>query len=210
MAVALARAGFGTKLVTGLEHCSTICDANMFIVQWCHSLAEELITNTSGFLAQHQPTLAKSIPLTFPDLNIINLYLHPVTLQSQGGTTSSVGSTGREASLQGLAVFAEKHFLWGHTAGILHHFSTTIFPGLAIQQLMKATLARHLGLRNPGYSMLGPILSKTRADSRLSEGHHPEAHVSLVVGADIIDTVWKAIKGARATLMPLAMRLKNG
>lgn len=198
-AVALAHAGFGTKLFAGLEQCHTPGAAAAFLAEWRLSLADELNTNRLGLLVKRQPTLAKSIPPSFPSLKIINFYLHPVTSQSQGGSSKVLTITRAGPNLPRLALFAEKYFQWGTVAGILRQFSSTIFPGLAIRQLVRAACARDRGLHNPGYSMLGALISNTRRESRTSEGHHPEARAHLVVDGYIIDSVRKGIKGANDT-----------
>lgn len=197
-AIALAHAGLGAKLFDGLEQCGTPGKAAAFLAEWRLGLADELITNRSGLLAKRQPTLAESIPPTFPSLEIINLYLHPVTSQSQG-SSQVLNITRAGPNLPRLALFAEKYFQWGTVVGILRQFSSTIFPGLAIRQLMRAMCARDLGLHNPGYSMLGALISDTRRESRTSEGHHPEARAHLVVDGYILDSVRKGIKGTNDT-----------
>ena len=81
-AISLAHAGFGQRLVHGI--CGTPPgEVPAFLAAWRRGVASELRTNCSGMLDKCRPRLAQSIPSDFPDINVINLYLTPITSHLQ-------------------------------------------------------------------------------------------------------------------------------
>ena len=72
------------------------------------------------------------MPLDFPDIDLINLYLNPVTSRHERCNDTVTYIAGQGPDLVRLAQFAEEHFVWGDLAGILKRFSTCVFPGLAL------------------------------------------------------------------------------
>ena len=80
---ALARCGFGDTLLTAAR---TLHGSNLekFLNTWCDSLRLELSTNSQGFLCRCERTLASSLPDSFPDVDILSLYVTPATSWSRG------------------------------------------------------------------------------------------------------------------------------
>ncbi|KAJ7906134.1 XPG I-region-domain-containing protein [Mycena leptocephala] len=74
VAHALAAEGFGKDLVTILKSFQG-AELGRRLTVWRNSLRQELRTNSSGHLAKRQPKLANSIPDTFPDIQVAELYL---------------------------------------------------------------------------------------------------------------------------------------
>ena len=132
MAIRLAREGHGTMLLDGISHSQSTTDVSVFLAAWCQTLIHELRTNQSGSLHTCLPVLAASVPLDFPDLISINLYLNPVTSEHKQYKGAVAIFTEQGPDLVRLAQFAEEHFVWGDLAGILKRFSTCVFPGLAL------------------------------------------------------------------------------
>jgi holliday junction resolvase YEN1 len=156
-AISLARGGYGTTLVDGIRRHSSSTAIAAFLATWRATLVEELRTNRSGFLHKCLPVIAKAVPLDFPDLHIINLYLSPLTSQSRlhQGAVAIIAQQGPD--LVRLARFVEDHFTWGDLAGILKRFSTCVFPGLALQELLAAAHDMDLGLQPKLITMVGKI-----------------------------------------------------
>ncbi|KAJ7469079.1 PIN domain-like protein [Mycena latifolia] len=193
IAMGLARAGLGRQLISGLSGQSR--DASMvFLETWRDSLRAELQTNTSGYLPHKCKQLAVSIPTDFPDLDVINLYRHPI-VSHQAATRSLVFHPPR---LDILARFAEDHFGWGDHVGILSHFADQLFAGLVIRELTERALALD-ALLPPQHS---PSIIKCIVGNRhhKSTGHLAELRLVLNVDPTILTSALQAITGRRNPL----------
>ncbi|KAJ7887588.1 PIN domain-like protein [Mycena olivaceomarginata] len=129
-------AGGDYSLISGLEGQSH-AGSMVFLAAWRESLRSELQTNASGCLPHRCKRLAASIPADFPDLEVINLYLHPIVVEH----TSTRPLILRPPRLDVLARFAEDHFGWGDSVGILAHFADHLFAGLVVRDLVQRALA---------------------------------------------------------------------
>lgn len=156
---------------------------------WRDDMRDEL--HKSSF--KRQRDLANSIPADFPDINIVNLYLKPAVNQHD---IHRPPVSGNGASISLLAVFAEEHFVWGDTAGILEHFTNDILPGLAMRQLLHAGAAADLGLS--GSEKNCPLIEPPIHLRRVRTEHAPELRLSLKVDL-ALSVVCGAIKGTRNT-----------
>ncbi|KAJ7835255.1 PIN domain-like protein [Mycena olivaceomarginata] len=77
----LARLGFGRDLVNIMtSHAGQELDHKL--AAWRNALREELHTNSRGGLGKRCPKLAESIADTFPRLEVVHLYMNPLTSTS--------------------------------------------------------------------------------------------------------------------------------
>jgi len=187
-AVALAHAGLGRQLVAGIKEAERAATAP-FLAGWRLAVIDELHTNASGHLKQRLPHVADAIPLNFPDITIINLYLHPRTSEHADLTELPSLVQGQGLDLARLTRFAETHFLWGDPAGIYHTFTTKIFPGLAMCQLIGAAISADLGLQPKACPMIDTVVS-LRRESQSSEPHVPQVRVNLSISDQIVNTIF--------------------
>ena len=134
------------------------------------------------------------MPLDFPDLISINLYLNPVTSEHKQYKGAVAIFTERGPDLVRLAQFAEEHFVWGDLAGILKRFSTCVFPGLALRELLGAARDIDRGLQLKPLSMIGKIHGQ-RQPSKTSTHRALEVHASLVVSHSTIDAIRDGLMG---------------
>ncbi|KAF8889753.1 hypothetical protein CPB84DRAFT_1683821, partial [Gymnopilus junonius] len=139
-AFGLACAGFGHGLSKAIATCLAE-DLQTDLNDWCMALCHEAVTNSSKKLPRHCPALAKNMPEHFPSNNILFAYFQPLVSNEEAPCLSN-----QLPSPPALAQFAEEHFAWGDAIGILKHFSTTIYPGLALYILMQIVCAHDLGL----------------------------------------------------------------
>ncbi|GLB44091.1 putative 5'-3' exodeoxyribonuclease activity [Lyophyllum shimeji] len=195
-AVALAHAGLGRQLVAGIQEAEHAATAP-FLAGWRLAVVDELRTNASGHLKHRLPHVAEAVPLDFPNIAIINLYLHPRT--SEHADLTELPSLVREQGpdLVRLTRFAETHFLWGDPEGIYRAFATKIFPGLAMRQLISAALCADLGLAPRACPMIGTMVS-LRRESQSSEPHVPEVRVNLSISNQIINTIFDVRRAGAA------------
>ncbi|KAF8055904.1 PIN domain-like protein [Lyophyllum atratum] len=187
-AVALAHAGLGRRLIAGIQEAERAATAP-FLAGWRLAIVEELRTNASGHLKQRLPHVADAVPLDFPDIAIVNLYLHPTTSEYADPSELPSLVQGHGLDLARLVRFAETHFLWGDPARIYRTLATKIFPGLAMRQLIGAALSTDLGLQPKACPMIGTVVS-IRRESESSEPHVPEVRMNLHISDQIINTIF--------------------
>ncbi|KAJ6533266.1 hypothetical protein B0H10DRAFT_2204768 [Mycena sp. CBHHK59/15] len=190
IAIGLAHAGLGRKLISGLSGQSG-GDAILFLRTWCGLLRSELSTNTSGHLPHQYPQLAAEIPSEFPDLDIINLYLHPLVSEQMPAANSLHLCS---PWLDVLACFAEDHFTWGSSIGILAHFADQLFAGLVIRELVQQALVAdgHQGVLADGPSIIKKIVG-TR--NHKSTGYLAELRLLLSIDTTLLTRALGAIVG---------------
>ncbi|KAF8173372.1 hypothetical protein K438DRAFT_1980920 [Mycena galopus ATCC 62051] len=190
IAMGLARTGLGRQLVSGLEGQSH-AGSMVFLAAWRELLRSELQTNASGCLPHRCKHLAASIPANFPDLEVINLYLHPVVVEH----TSTRPLILRPPRLDVLARFAEDHFGWGDSVGILAHFADHLFAGLVVRDLVQRALAMD--------DLLSPLAVPSIINSIVRERHHKStgflAELRLMLDLDptILISALQSIVGRR-------------
>jgi hypothetical protein len=163
----------------------------VFLETWREALRSELRTNASGHLPHRYNQLATNIPADFPDLGVVNLYLHPIVVE--GPTTKTL--TYRTPQLDVLARFAEDHFSWGHGVGILTHFAEHLFAGLVIRELAHRALAIDEGALPPQSASL--IKSIVGNRSHKSTGYLSELRLTLSLDRNILTSALQAITGKR-------------
>ncbi|KAJ7935691.1 PIN domain-like protein [Mycena leptocephala] len=170
LAIGLARAGLGRQLIAGLSTIQSQEDSILFLRNWREALRLELQTNTSGHLLHRYKQLAANIPPTFP--------------------TSSLPSP----RLGVLARFAEDHFGWGDSIGILTHFSDQLFAGLVIRELTCRALAA---------DNLATLLDSSIIKGIVGERHHKstgylaELRLMLDLDPSLLTSALQAINGTR-------------
>jgi hypothetical protein len=191
MAITIARGGYGATLVDGIRGTTTE-EASVFLAGWRKMLVDEIQTNRSGLLHMHCPQIADVVPPNFPELKYINLYLNPLTSTHKQGGEAVAAITVQDPSLALLARFVEDHFLYKDIVSILTRFSTGIFPGLALQELLSMRCEMDLGLQAGTLVMVGKVHGM-RKPSGASAGHAQEVHTSLVVPHGVIEAIDNAM-----------------
>lgn len=184
----MARAGLGRQLISGLTGNSQA--DSLFLKTWRELLCAELSTNSSGFLTHRHQQLAARVPYNFPDLDIINLYRHP--LINPAPATRSLDF--HSPKLDVLARFAEVHFRWGDSVGILTHFANQLFAGYVIRELVQQALASDQQLLVNSPSIIKQIVGHRRHQST---GYLYELRLVLSVNTALLAHALQAIDGKR-------------
>ncbi|KAJ7272665.1 PIN domain-like protein, partial [Mycena haematopus] len=158
-AYALARCGLGDSL---LEAAQTLVGNNLeyFLVGWRAQLRAELATNSRGHLKSKQATLSNKVPDTFPSLQVLNLYVHPVMSWSESFFPPDFDSwIVKLPALPALALYCNRKFGWTplDMVGRLKKF---VFPGMCVRRL-NLQLHDHvvLGRVKDGHPALSSFLS---------------------------------------------------
>jgi hypothetical protein len=140
------------------------------------------------------------MPLDFPDLNLINLYLNPVTSRHERCKENVTIIAEQSPDMVRLAQFVEEHFVWGDLAGILKRFSTCVFPGLALRELLNAAHDLDRGQQPKPLAMIGKTHGQ-RQPSKASAHRAQEVRASLVVSRSTIDAIRDGLVGKWETPM---------
>ncbi|KAK0498223.1 hypothetical protein EDD18DRAFT_1156822 [Armillaria luteobubalina] len=140
-AYALARAGLATSLY---EAATTLprSELSNFLVTWRMELKEELRTDSHRCIGRKMLALAKSVPESFPNIDVLLAYTHPVTSRSEGKPDyyADISWTSKEPQIPGLAGLCEFYFEWGFKELIIKRFRTLIWPGIALRALRRYIL----------------------------------------------------------------------
>ncbi|KXN86679.1 hypothetical protein AN958_09763 [Leucoagaricus sp. SymC.cos] len=137
---ALARCGFGDTLFDAARNL-TREDLVAFLDNWRQELRHELKTNSRGLMARKALSLAKSLPDTFPNIDVLLSYVTPVTSESLGHEGSNPKITwSKEPNVAALASACELFFEWGYKEAIIKRFRTVIWPGTVLRILRRSVL----------------------------------------------------------------------
>jgi holliday junction resolvase YEN1 len=166
-------------------------DVTVFLTTWRSTLATELEMNQSGLLGKWRPHMAQAIPSDFPDIDIIRLYVDPLSSLHSG---VNVAVPACAPDVVHLARFVEDNFVWGNLLRILKSFSTSVFPGLALCELVDAAKEMDLGLQPHSITMTGKVFG-LRQSSGASSGHALEIHALLLMDCVMIKEIEAGLVG---------------
>ncbi|KAJ7799726.1 hypothetical protein B0H13DRAFT_1673314 [Mycena leptocephala] len=122
---------------------STGAQRDKLLVRWRHAVCEELRTDSQGRLGQRHPVLAAKIPRAFPILEIVNMYMNPLTSASPQsiGLKPSVNSwTPREPNNGHLSSLCSSLFGW-NGEHLLKKFNSKLWPGVVFKLFSSACIA---------------------------------------------------------------------
>lgn len=136
----LAKCGFGDTLLTAV-HTLSPDRLQGFLTVWRQELREELRTNSRGHLGRKNPTLARSLPESFPDMDVLLSYTNPLTSESKGkGSRAFDIDWEKEPDLGKVAGLCEMYFEWGVREIIIKRFRTVLWPSAVLRILRRAVL----------------------------------------------------------------------
>ena len=162
---ALARCGFGDTLhdaATTLPR-DALPD---FLTSWRQGLREELRTNSQGIIGRKLGKLAKEVPDSFPDIDILLSYTSPITSESLGrAVEKNLKLTwGKEPDVGKLAALCEFYFEWGYKESIIKRFRTLLWHSIVLRILRRAVI-------NAEASIPGPSSTVVPSTPRKRENH---------------------------------------
>jgi holliday junction resolvase YEN1 len=119
-----------------------------FLVRWRLDVREQLRSDSSGYLGKKYAGLLTRVSSTFPDVDILNAYVFPLTSWSDGGKGPDLTPmTYRLPDVSQIAAFCER-FAWGGVSGTLEKLHNTLWEGMCIKMLCKVrqSLFHNFGL----------------------------------------------------------------
>ncbi|KAJ7802203.1 PIN domain-like protein, partial [Mycena olivaceomarginata] len=135
IAHALARCGFGRDLRQILTSSDGARQKDR-LDAWRTALKAELSNNSSGLLDRRHRKLADNIPGDFPKLNIVRLYMDPLTSWSPryDGTSPDTSLwVPREPTIHRVYTCCGTHFQWQEV--ILDRLKSNFWPGVALRMI---------------------------------------------------------------------------
>lgn len=137
----LAKSGLGDELLEAAQSL-TRTELSEFLATWREALRNELRTNSRRHLGSKKPSLAKTIPDSFPDIDVLLSYTNPITSATDAGArrTHTPPEWKREPDLAKLAHVCELHFEWGLKDIIIKRFRTVLWPSIVLRALRRLAL----------------------------------------------------------------------
>ena len=137
----LAKSGLGDELFEAAQSL-TRTELSEFLITWRETLRNELRTNSRRHLGSKKPSLAKTIPDSFPDVDVLLSYTNPITSATDVGArrTHTPPEWKREPDLAKLAHVCELHFEWGLKDIIIKRFRTVLWPSIVLRALRRSAL----------------------------------------------------------------------
>ncbi|KAK7007235.1 hypothetical protein R3P38DRAFT_2554066, partial [Favolaschia claudopus] len=132
----LARQGFGQELVRIMT--SYVGDERLQkLAIWRTTLRSELRTNSSGQLAKRLPGAADNVSDNFPNLKVVNLYLHPficTSLEFSGPMPDCSSWRPRDPAIPLIADCCMSAFGWEGDL-LLKKLNSNVFPGVTFRMI---------------------------------------------------------------------------
>ncbi|CAA7261015.1 unnamed protein product [Cyclocybe aegerita] len=108
-----------------------------FLADWREDFKLLLADDQMGLLGQRYPALVKAVGNTFPSADVVALYAQPVTLWSCGRAPDTSNWTLRLPDLCCIGALSEKSFSLASQDNIFLTFSSNVWEGILIRDLLK-------------------------------------------------------------------------
>ncbi|KAJ7347997.1 hypothetical protein DFH08DRAFT_155965 [Mycena albidolilacea] len=119
------------------------------LAAWRNALREELHTNSHGGLGKRCPKLAESIVDTFPRLEVVRLYMNPLTSTSPqyvGPVPNSNAWTPQEPNIPALSDFCSSLFGWSGEH-LLNKLNSNLWPGVTFRMFASCFVVYNTSLK---------------------------------------------------------------
>lgn len=120
-----------------------------FLTRWREALCNEFSNDPHGLLGRKHKVIATTIAETpsFPNLDVIFAYVHPITSWSENYFLPDYHSWGlSQPNITSIARACQLQFGWD-AATIATKFGKFLYSGVAIQSLLKVRLVLHFSLK---------------------------------------------------------------
>ncbi|EKM76246.1 hypothetical protein AGABI1DRAFT_9336, partial [Agaricus bisporus var. burnettii JB137-S8] len=189
----LARCGFGDTLFEAANKLSQeeLVD---FLHTWREELRQELKTNSKGYLKNRQIALSKSVPDTFPNIDVLLSYAQPITSESLGHAgRNPIITWSKEPNFALLAAACELYFEWGYKEAIIKRFRTVIWPGAVLRILRRAVLEvdqiSASQYEDEGYGTPSKMIAKHFSNMHLDDENTSDENGAAALDANLIISI---------------------
>ncbi|KAJ7187686.1 PIN domain-like protein [Mycena pura] len=143
LALSVARSNLGDLLLREtLNHPEVTASFTAFLEGWRNAVAHEFHDDPNGYLGRKHRAIAAAIltPPSFPDLNVLYAYTHPITSWSPNHSLPDYQTWGLpQPSLTGIAKLCQLHFDWKATE-ISKTLTRCLYPGIVLQSLLQVRI----------------------------------------------------------------------
>lgn len=127
-AYCLAQRGLGDSLLFATQALGPT-ELQGFLTVWRYALREEL--TREGYM-----TTATQVSDAFPNIDVLNLYVHPITSWScNGPSVDTSGWVMHMPDIVSISRLCEELFSWGTAAELPDKLFTALLPGLCLKRL---------------------------------------------------------------------------
>lgn len=148
IACRIARTGLGRTLLAAAEgHVDGV--VKEFLVGWRKELRSKLRNDLDGKIGRRYPSLALRINEGFPSLDVLKLYVQPVTSSSLGRVLDNSTWILRQPDLGVMAQLCETLFGWASEEVLHTKFRELVWPGAIFRSLFQVIhhlFSSHLGI----------------------------------------------------------------
>jgi Holliday junction resolvase YEN1 len=155
IACRVARTGLGRTLLAAVEN-NVDGAVKEFLVGWRKELRSKLRNDLDGMIVRRYPSLAHRINESFPSLDVLKLYVQPVTSSSLGRVLDSSTWIIRHPDLGEMAKLCETLFGWASEEVLQTKFSDLVWPGAIFRSLLQVI-----------YHLFSPRLGTNTLSTRL-------------------------------------------
>ena len=145
VAYALANNGFGETLCDAARKLST-AKLSEYLFGWREEVRAFLQTDPLQSMGTRHPALASSMPDSFPNLEVLSLYLFPLT--SSDKAISGLNLDGDTPNITQITQLCELYFSWGNPSAILVKFENGVFQVLLMVALRDEIVRREEAQKN--------------------------------------------------------------
>lgn len=139
-AVGLSRTGLGESLI---QAATTLSGERLddFLSEWRDQIRAELRSNKSGFLPSKKPSLAASLPDSFPSIPVLLSYVSPITSETERPRHPPLPVMWpSDPDPAQIASLCELYFEWGVRDIIIKRFRTVLWPGIVCRALRRRVI----------------------------------------------------------------------
>ena len=111
-------------------------DLKTILLSWSRRLSDCLRYDPEGHLGRRYPTLAGSVPLTFPDPAILHAYTHPVVSAAPPYATLGFDTRPPRVDVQKLTQLCEVYFGFGTPHGIVTTFEKNTWQAILLRDII--------------------------------------------------------------------------
>ncbi|KAI6120286.1 hypothetical protein EDD16DRAFT_1577133 [Pisolithus croceorrhizus] len=182
-AVGLARTGLGESLV---QAATTLSGERLddFLSEWRDQIKAELRSNKSGFLPSKKPSLAASLPDSFPSIPVLLSYVSPITSETERPRHPPPPVMWpSDPDPAQIASLCELYFEWGVRDIIIKRFRTVLWPGIVCRALRRRVIDSGAAPGSDPCTQDHSTNLPTKVSSTFSTtGAHPQVRPSTTEG----------------------------
>jgi holliday junction resolvase YEN1 len=123
----------GDALWAAIDHDHENLDE--FLVTWRQELRQHLQTDSKRYIGRRHTRLAEVLPDTFPELDVVHLYMYPATTSGYHDILPHIAPP-RSPDLARLSAFCAERFSWGSQTEVVERLRTVFLEASVMRSLL--------------------------------------------------------------------------